>query len=173
LFAAGAPGSLPARVLRESVPPHRTVGLPPIPPPVFALAYLVLAAVVDRATGADRLVPAPFHLLGVAGVLAGAGLVARALRVFRRAGTTHVPGERPSALVESGPYRRTRNPMYLGIGLALLGLAALIGSWPFFLVPPAFALTVDRLFIPREERALDEAFGHRFRDYRRRVRRWM
>ena len=128
-----------------------------------------------------RAVPAlawdfPFRDI-VAAVLALAGAAVAVLGVlsFRRAGTTVNP-TRPqstSALVSTGIYRYSRNPMYLGFLLALLGWAAHLGSLPALLPVAAFVAYMDRFQIGPEERALFAMFGDEFAAYARRVRRWI
>jgi protein-S-isoprenylcysteine O-methyltransferase Ste14 len=96
-----------------------------------------------------------------------------AAQLFRRAGTPVAPWETPSALVAVGPYRFTRNPMYLGLALCLSGLAIYLGTLTPFLVIPLFAWVITALFILREEQRLEERFGSRYCAYKARVRRWI
>jgi protein-S-isoprenylcysteine O-methyltransferase Ste14 len=94
---------------------------------------------------------------------------------FRRARTTVNPW-RPhasSALVVSGVYRRTRNPMYLGLLLALLGWGLYLANAYALLLAGTFVPYMNRFQIRPEERALEQAFGQDFPDYCRRVRRWL
>ena len=99
--------------------------------------------------------------------LAGWGLVA-----VRAARTPFEPGHTPRALVVAGPFRFSRNPLYLAQILLLAGLGQAAFPW---LLPIAVlqALLLDRLAIPREEQALAETFGEDFAAYRARVRRWI
>jgi len=106
-------------------------------------------------------------------MIAGAALVASALGLFRRAGTDPLPMRPTTALVLSGPYRFTRNPMYLGMALIYLGFALLFDlTWALLLLP--LVLLVIRTQVnAREERYLEAKFGEEYRAYRRRVRRWL
>ena len=63
--------------------------------------------------------------------------------------------------------------MYLGIALLMLGTGLPFGTWPFLVAPAGFLLTVNRAFVPGEERALETALGDEYRRYRSRVRRWL
>jgi protein-S-isoprenylcysteine O-methyltransferase Ste14 len=144
----------------------------PIRPPVVALGYLVLAWGLDHGLGAPRVVPRPWVDAGLLLFGAGGILIAWSIVLFRRAGTSHDPAETPTALVESGPYRLTRNPMYLGLATILLGIGLVVGTVPFLFVPAAFLLTMNLAYVPREERALEEAIGEPYQEYRKRVRRW-
>lgn len=94
---------------------------------------------------------------------------------FRRARTTVNPlkPEKASALVMSGIYRYTRNPMYLGLLLALLGWAFFLSNALAFLSLPAFILYMNRFQIAPEERVLAARFGQEFAAYLSKVRRWL
>ena len=107
-------------------------------------------------------------LLGIAIALAG-------VISFRKASTTVNPlkPETASCLVISGIFQYTRNPMYLGMALAILGFAILLGSWLSLLGVVAFMLFIERFQIKPEEAALTECFGEQFIQYKKHVRRWL
>jgi protein-S-isoprenylcysteine O-methyltransferase Ste14 len=111
-----------------------------------------------------------FTLLIAGFAVAIAGVVS-----FRRARTTVNPlnPEKSSALVVSGIFRWTRNPMYLGVLVCLLGVVVWFGSVPALLVPVVFVAYIDRFQIVPEETALRARFGEEFESYRARVRRWI
>jgi protein-S-isoprenylcysteine O-methyltransferase Ste14 len=92
---------------------------------------------------------------------------------FRRADTTTVPGERSARLVTWGPYRFTRNPMYVGLALGYLGEAGILRQLGPVLLLPCVVAYVNWVVIPLEEYRLHEVFGAQFDDYRARVRRWV
>lgn len=143
-----------------------------IPPPIWALVYLILAGIASWLLGWPaglRLVP-----LGILLILAGVALAAAAARLFRREGTELNPTS-PSnqKLVISGPFAFTRNPMYSGLILFALGIAFLMGSWPMFLAPIAIFATVNFVHIPFEEAKMRRQFGETFDAYARKVRRWI
>jgi protein-S-isoprenylcysteine O-methyltransferase Ste14 len=94
---------------------------------------------------------------------------------FRRARTTVNPTkpESSSVLVDSGIYRLTRNPMYLGFSLGLSGWAVMLSNMFAFLLLPIFILYMDRFQIEPEEKALAAIFGRQFAVYKTRVRRWL
>jgi len=151
--------------MRRGIPPLALVGL------LAVLMWMAARAFPQAA------MPLPGRGFMCAATCA-AGLVLCALGIlpFRRAGTTVDPTrpERASALVTTGVYSMTRNPMYLGMLL-------LIVAWGFWLAnavglvlaPLAFVLYIDRVQIPREERALATAFGSDYTGYASRVRRWL
>lgn len=146
---------------------------PRIRPPFVAGIYLLAAWGMDAVLTETRFLDGPIRWLGVAPIVAGVALIAWAFRLFIRKQTTHNPLEMPTALVATGPYRVTRNPMYWGLTLILLGIGLVVGTWPFLLPPIAFLLTMNALYVPREERILERAIGGEYREYRKRVRRWL
>jgi protein-S-isoprenylcysteine O-methyltransferase Ste14 len=114
---------------------------------------------------------APLVLCAVLGTLiAGAGILA-----FRRAGTTVDPmrPEKAAAVVATGVYRYTRNPMYLGLALVLFGWGVYLGAPWLLFGPAAFVLFITRFQVIPEERALLARFGADYATYQRRVRRWV
>ena len=143
-----------------------------IPPPVYALMLLILAQ------GFTHFLPLRLNVLhqrGLAWVLMafGGGIMLWAWLHFWKKRTTPIPTKEPSALVAEGPYRYSRNPMYLGILLALSGIAFLSGSLYFLLVPVVFFFIADRLFIPYEEGKLERLFGNAYLRLKASVKRWL
>jgi protein-S-isoprenylcysteine O-methyltransferase Ste14 len=145
-----------------------------LPPPIWALVY---AGVAGAASGAFpwrsavdlRVVP-----LGVTLLVIGFALSLRAALLFRSEGTELNPtSETNRTLVIRGPYRFTRNPMYLGLVVATLGLAFSIGSLPMFAVPLLLFATIERVHIPFEEAKMRRQFGTAFDDYTAKVGRWL
>ena len=108
-------------------------------------------------------------------VLIGAGMVLAVWSVilFKRARTPIDTFGTPTALVVDGPFRFSRSPMYVSLTVVLSGIAVYLGTLPWFLVPVAFALTMNASHIPREEKNLERQFGQEYMDYKNRVRRWL
>ncbi|PYO43728.1 MAG: isoprenylcysteine carboxyl methyltransferase [Gemmatimonadetes bacterium] len=101
------------------------------------------------------------------------GLSASAVFLFRRAGTTPNPSRPTTAIVVHGPFRFTRNPMYVSLVALYLSLTLFVNSvWPLVLLPVVIAL-VQRQVIAREEAYLEAKFGDEYRAYKARVRRWL
>jgi protein-S-isoprenylcysteine O-methyltransferase Ste14 len=151
--------------------PHPGVDFPP--PFLYAAAFLAGYA-AHRAypliMGGDR---RSVEVAGVLLVAAWAGIMAWAFATFLRARTNILPNRPATRLVTSGPYRHTRNPMYVSLALLYAGGALLLGDWwPLFFLPLVL-VTIDRLVIAREERYLLDAFGGHYDAYCRRVRRWI
>lgn len=97
-----------------------------------------------------------------------------AIVLFRREGTEVSPTSPANRkLVTSGPYRFTRNPMYLGLVILTLGIAVWVGAWPMFIAPIAVFATANWVHIPFEEDKMRRQFGATYDGYVRRVRRWV
>lgn len=145
-------------------------------PPVGVV--LVMAALMWFAVGAVPAFGFVFPVRDfVAVIFAGAGVATGAMGIasFVRAKTTVNPMKPDSAssLVVSGFYARSRNPMYLGLLLILVGWAWYLSNVLAFLLLPAFILYMNRFQIEPEERALASLFGQEFAAYKSRVRRWL
>ena len=142
-------------------------------PPRIALSLLLVAGVLHIA------MPAFWPDLpasGVGGFLLGVlgfGVMLRAWWLFRIRETAICPTAATTVLITSDVYRLTRNPMYLGILLMLLGAALAAGSLPCYVAALAFFLIIDFVFCPYEESRLATSFGSEYAGYRRAVRRWL
>jgi len=146
-----------------------------IPVPwVYVLVYLAGVAVeyATRPHSFAKTVP----WLSIAGAVVfavGVAMAAWGWVTFRKARTTTVPGEVSSQLVTWGPYRFTRNPMYVGLVVAYLGEALILRQiWPIFLLP-LVVVYVNWVVIPVEERKLTEVFSGEYKRYQARTRRWL
>jgi protein-S-isoprenylcysteine O-methyltransferase Ste14 len=143
-----------------------------LPPRLFVL--LAVASV-----GLGLLLPVvrwagpPANLLGVPVAVAGLLLAVAGSRAFDRAGANIQTFEEPTALVTGGWFARTRNPMYLGFLIALLGTAVLVGSLSALLGPVGFFLAAQFHYVPFEEERMRETFGADYEEYARHVRRWI
>ena len=144
-------------------------------PPILLLAAILLAVGLDRAL---RL-PVPFaenavlSFVGMVLLLGGVILVFWAAFQFQRHQTSIRPDRGSNALVAAGPYAFSRNPIYLGEAIALVGAGIAFDRLWLILVVPAFVFAITRLAIEREEAYLERRFGAAFVDYRSRVRRWI
>ena len=139
-------------------------------PPVWTIAAAVAMWLTARAAPwPDEAAPE-----AAAGLFAGAvALAIWAAVQFRRERTTIIPREAPSALITSGPFRFTRNPIYLADALALLAWAVFLGSGFAIFWIAAFVWVIDRRFIEPEEARLEATFGEAFTEYRKVARRWV
>ena len=141
-------------------------------PPLYFVLALAIEIVIAVAPG-SQFVYYPYNYIGVILVPAGFAIAAAALAQFRKAGTTRHPHEPPTAFVTSGPYRFSRNPMYFGLFLILLGAAFLLQRLLGFVLPFAFGWIVSRRFIEPEEGRLHAMYGDAYDSYLDRTRRWL
>ena len=143
------------------------------PPPLIYGAFLALGLVLEQLWALAALPSALRFGLGGPLVLAGLALAAWAALQFRKLGT-HLDVRKPTtALATAGPYRVSRNPIYLALTLFYLGLGLAAGSlWVLVLAGPALAV-MQLGVVRREERYLERKFGAAYLDYARRVRRWI
>jgi protein-S-isoprenylcysteine O-methyltransferase Ste14 len=144
-------------------------------PWVFILVYLVGVA-VQRIVPIVIPLPEPAWIIRVAGfALVGVGIAVAvsALGIFRKTNTTTVPHETPSTLVISGPYRFTRNPMYVGLTLIYIGVdGTRLEIWPAIVLPLLLAY-INFVVIPVEEKNLRGVFGDDYQKYGEKVGRWL
>lgn len=142
-------------------------------PPVWLAFCLLTMIAIDHFVTPLSQSPAALRYLGVAIICSGVGLAAWAGGGFRKAGTDMVPFKNVTALVTDGVYRYSRNPMYLGMALLLLGTVLLLGSVLSTIVIPCFMIIIQRRFIEPEERMLHKLFADDYANYCARVRRWL
>lgn len=141
-------------------------------PPVLVLILLGLMAAAHRWYPGPEWLAAGRRVAAAVPLAAGVLLLVAARLRFVRHRTNIMTFGVPDRLVTDGPYRFTRNPMYLGFALVLLGAAAGSGRLVPLLLALVFVPVADRWYIAFEERRLAEVFGDTWQDYRRRVRRW-
>ncbi len=143
------------------------------PPPLIFLGFLLLGLVLDALWPLAILPDVTQYLLGIVLFGLGIGLSVTCIAHLRRLGTdfrTHKPA---STLVTDGPYRVSRNPIYIALSLVHIGIAVAVDS-PWMLAMLIPALAVVRIgVIAREERYLEARFGDDYRRYRASVRRWL
>lgn len=144
-----------------------------IVPPVYLLAAIVTMIALHSLLPATIIIHSPWRWLGAAIATSAFGFAFWAVGLFSRHKTTIKPGDISSHLVTVGPYRYTRNPMYVSMTLLLAGVAVMLGSATPWLVIPLFVAVINHNVIPVEEAVLGETFGDAYRDYCRRVRRWV
>ncbi len=140
-----------------------------IPPPFVFGGALTAGLFIDSSALRYGLT----QCLGLLLLLTGVGLIVAALGLFRTSKTRQEPWQPASALVRGGIYRITRNPMYLGMGLAALGVALTFSSLAGSVLTFVAVVVIDRVVIKREEAYLTRRFGRDYTDYTRSVRRWL
>jgi len=142
-------------------------------PPTYFLVAIVLVVTLHVLLPLQQLFVFPWRLAGLLPFFLGIVLTLMADQTFKKHNTTVKPFEKSSTLVTTGVFTVSRNPMYLGMTLILLGVGMLNGSLSPFAVVIVFPILLDRVFISPEERMLEDTFGDQFREYRKRVRRWI
>lgn len=144
-----------------------------IVPPVYFLAALLAMTALHVWLPAANFVQPPLSYIGIAFIVAGLSIAGAAAASFAKAGTPVVPFETSTTIVTTGLYRFTRNPMYLGMILVLLGVALLFGTVTPLLPIPLFVWVIRSRFVLPEEAFLEELFGAEYLAYKSRVRRWL
>lgn len=144
-----------------------------INPPNYFLLSIILIIAFHFILPVARLLKFPWNLLGLLSLMAGVYLNLAADQLFKKYRTTVKPLEKSSYLVTTGVFRISRNPMYLGMVLFLVGLTFLLGSLTPWLFVIVFAIFLDRVFINFEEKNLLRTFGEEWSAYRNKVRRWI
>jgi protein-S-isoprenylcysteine O-methyltransferase Ste14 len=144
------------------------------PPPLLFLAGLTIGLAVDGRLDGDALsAPAWQQIAGALLAVVAICLIVASLGLFRRSGTSPEPWSPASILVATGPYRVTRNPMYLGLAILHCGIALALGSIAAALMLIPLLAIMNFAIIPREEAYLERRFGENYRAYRRKTRRWI
>lgn len=143
------------------------------PPPLIFLAPLIVGLLLHWAFPIT-LMPAPIPLtVGLPVIAMGASLFVWAIRAMIRAGTSPDPSEPTKKIVFDGPFRFSRNPIYLSFTIIYVGVTVSTNAvWPILLLPPTVSV-LRRGVIEREERYLEEKFGQEYMQYKARVRRWV
>jgi protein-S-isoprenylcysteine O-methyltransferase Ste14 len=167
---AGAPEAMTATPTREA-DPAATSGV--VPPPFYYVAGFLIGVGIEAVFPIDRPPLAVTIMVTAFGIAGWLALDGAAMLTFRRAGTSMMPVRPSAALVTTGPYRFTRNPMYVGMAFLYLAVALSLGVvWPLAVLPLVL-VAVDRLVIAREEAYLRRRFGQPYRDYVEKTRRWV
>ena len=142
-------------------------------PPLVYLGSIAIGMVLHFAWPTSLLPRSVSPLFGIPVVLLAMGLFLSAVRTFRAAGTP-VPGNQPTtAIVRTGPFRFSRNPIYLAFSLLQLGIALWVNSLWLVLTLLAAVAVMSLFVIPREERYLEARFPSEYSPYKASVRRWL
>jgi len=144
-----------------------------IVPPVYLLGAVVTMAALHVLLPGAKPLPLPWRWLGLIPLIGGLMLGGWSVWLFWNYKTTIKPGEASSRLLTTGPFHFSRNPICLAMVLALIRLAAVLGSFTPWLVVPVFGWLIARNVIPVEESLLREAFSADYEQYKARTRRWI
>ncbi|WAC25340.1 methyltransferase family protein [Blastomonas sp. SL216] len=144
------------------------------PPPLVYLGFLLLGLLLDRLAS---LPPIPMgrslEWVGFALMIGGIALIIVSLGLFKAYGENPEPWTPSQAIIARGPYRHSRNPMYLGMLMIQFGYALWDASMGVLAFVPFAFIAIDRAVIAKEEKYLRGKFGKAFEDYCAQVRRWM
>lgn len=144
-----------------------------VPPPFLFLVALTGGVLVDGNVWQWQQRMHMSQWGGVAVALGGVALIGLTLALFYRHRTRPEPWEPATTLIETGPYRVSRNPMYAGMALASAGIAMFFESVVGLVLLAGVVAVIDRWVIAREEAYLARRFGDAFQAYRAKVRRWL
>jgi len=139
-------------------------------PPVILLASIVLQIILlfSFPISVDL-----SSLLGLILILSGISLVFVSLRFMRKMKTTFIPDGTPEVLISSGPFKFSRNPIYLGMLTILVGVAFLMSSLSAIIIAFVFGIIINFTWIAHEEKKLHELFSEDWENYSSKVRRWI
>ncbi len=144
-----------------------------IHPPFVALFYIFVALILGRIVITPLVVPQVLRYVGLAFTFIGFLFGVGAFIEFRKARTTLNPHGSVKTLVMNGIYRFTRNPIYFGFLLMVIGFPLNYGHFWGILTAPFYITTMNRLVIEKEEAYLEKKFKEQYTGYRSRVRRWL
>jgi protein-S-isoprenylcysteine O-methyltransferase Ste14 len=146
-------------------------------PPAIPVGVIVAGLILNRMlpiSGGGALSETARHWLG-GGLVVGAILALGVwpIALFRRSGQSENPWTPTTRILDDGPYKRTRNPLYLGMLLICVGFALILSNWWILALTPVGGWLLRRLVILPEEAYLERTFGATYLAYKRRVRRWL
>jgi protein-S-isoprenylcysteine O-methyltransferase Ste14 len=142
-------------------------------PPRIAMVFTLIAALFQWILNLGESTRFSFPRAGIILGFIGFFIMMWAWLLFRRQKLAICPTAHTASIIKNGPYRFSRNPMYLGMVLMLFGLALYFGTVPFFLSAIGYFAIINYVFSPYEENKLSEAFGKEYEAYAKRVRRWL
>ena len=142
-------------------------------PPTYFFSCLVISVVLHFFFPIKQIILLPYNWLGFLFFFLGGTLNIWTDQLFKKEKTTVKPLEKPSTLIQKGPFKISRNPMYLGMALLLVGAGFILGSITSFIGTILFIIAMEVRFIPTEEKFMFEQFSEEFEAYKKKVRRWL
>ncbi|MDD3135881.1 MAG: isoprenylcysteine carboxylmethyltransferase family protein [Methanoregula sp.] len=139
----------------------------------YFIILLVLSVLLNFVFPVLVFLSPPFTYSGFLIIGFGFVLALKSRSLFLKNATTLQPSEEPTSLVISGPFRLSRNPIYLGMASILLGVAVLLGTLVTLIFPIIFIMLIEFFIIPGEEGKMEKIFGEPYRKYKKSVRRWI
>jgi len=144
-----------------------------IMPPTYFMVLLALSILLHFLFPLVRFSYSPYNYIGALLIIFGIFLNLKADAIFKKSRITVKPHLIPSSFEVSGPFKISRHPMYLGMFLILFGAALIMGSLTAFILSFVFIVLMEILFISKEERNMEKAFGKNYLAYKKKVRRWI
>ena len=142
-------------------------------PPVLLFIHLLVVFALNWLLPLPITVPGILEWIGYGLIFVGLGFAFRAMQQFRKVHTTLDPHGSVSVIVTDGPYRISRNPIYLGLLCSLIGIPLVLGSYWGVVMSPVFVVTMNQFVIKHEEDYLEKKFKDVYTSYKSRVRRWL
>ena len=146
-----------------------------IPPPIQALLSAIMMCLINRYFTHANFSLNGINIFALIFLIIAVIIIILSINKFRKIKTTISPLKlnKTSSLINSGIYRYTRNPMYLGLLLMLFSTALFLKNFISFLIIPLFILFITRNQILPEEESLDNIFLEEYKNYKKKVRRWI
>ena len=142
-------------------------------PDGYFIILLLLSILVHFMYPIVNIVPYPYNLIGIILIITGIIITLKTNFILLRKKTSIKPFETPGVIITSGPFKLSRNPIYSGMTIILLGVETILGSLSPYILPVIFVIIINRLIIPVEEKDLENKFGKKYLDYKTKVRRWI
>ena len=149
------------------------MSIPRFSPAAYLVTAIVTMGLLDLTVPLATWIGWPWNLAGFVPVVLGGLVIWLSMSTLSRHNTSAEPFQAPTSLVTVGTFRMSRNPMYLGATLMLLGIAVALGTVTPLLVPPLYVSVMELRIIRPEEAVLRERFGEEYGRYRAGVRRWL
>jgi len=147
--------------------------IPRIPPPVYFLAAVILMILLNLFIPIGRWLHYPWRYFGIIIIALGFSLSLGSGIFFRKLGTNPRPGSKANLIVTKGPFKFTRNPMYLGLITMLIGISILLGTFAPLVAIPIVFIILHTQFVLREEKWMEEWFGESYLEYKSKTPRWL
>lgn len=142
-------------------------------PPVWFLLSIIMMISLHLFLPVHQLFFSPITYLGILASIIGIGIILFCAYIFHQKNTTIKPFQESSYLVRDSIFHYSRNPIYLGMIITLIGVWIILGSLTPVFIIPLFTWLIQELFIKEEERMLEAKFGDSYQEYKATVRRWI
>jgi protein-S-isoprenylcysteine O-methyltransferase Ste14 len=144
-----------------------------IVPDGYFFILIILSLLFHYLVPVIEIVPFPYKLIGIFLIVSGLLLTLSTNSALLKQRTSIKPNEVPDVFITNGPFKISRNPIYLGMTIILSGVEILLGSLSPMIFPVVFVIIINRFFISVEEKILENKFGENYLEYKKRVRRWI